>query len=484
MVRALLAVASLGLCGTVAFAVAWYRAEIRRLPAVESLGEAARRQLTAELMAVSPGVFQPSLVHSGIGYTLKPGQRLEAWSDVFTPNRLGYRAGPVEKATGVRRVVFVGDSWTFGLGVGEGQAFPRRFEALARREGAGEVEAWSLALPGYNLLNEVAALETYADLLRPDAVVFCPTVNDINSSQTVLPNGSLGHAGQLVDDFGSPVTLELRSRVFDSYLFRRRWQQAMSALTRCEVRLKERGVPTVVFFTGPWVPSLAHRLAADARLCSPYVVTPPELTEPRWLNPPPWRHPNQEAHEVFARMVYRALAPELDWTALTESGEGAEVQVHRVGESRLDWRGESDRALRAQTDRFLSQDYLPTQAGRAQLGCGIDPHTGAMGQTGAVFLRRREGSTALVLEMRRVVDGSSVYPLGVVVTVPSPSGGTSERVILEADGRSDQRFAIPLPSDLGSAAAVDVLLEAERVGVDPSAVVPWSLVVVRVSQEP
>jgi hypothetical protein len=330
----------------------------------------------------------------------------------------------------------------------------------------------------------VAALETYSDLLRPDAVVFCPTVNDINSSQTVLPNGSLGHAGQLVDDFGSPVALELRSRVFDSYLFRRRWQHAMSALTRCEIRLKERGVPTVVLFTGPWVPSLAHRLAADASLSSPYVVTPLELTEPGWLNPPPWRHPNQEAHEVFARMVYRALAPELDWAALTESGEGAEIQVHRVGESSLDWRGESDRALRAQTNRFLSQDYLPTEAGRAQLGCGIDPQTGVMGQTGAVFLRRREGSTVLVLEMRRVVDGSSVYPLGVVVTVPSPSGGTSKRVILEAGGRSDQRFAIPLPSDLGSAAAVDVLLEAERVGVDPSAAVPWSLVVVRVSQEP
>ena len=152
------------------------------------------------------------------------------------------------------------------------------------------------------------AVRHVVGLLQPDAVVFCPTINDINSSQVVLPNGSLGHAGQPLDDFGSPVVLELRSRLFDSYLFRERWRRAMSELARAEQRLQDRGVPTVVFFAGPWIPSLAHRLVTDAGLRSPYVVTPPEMTGPSWLNPPPWRHPNPAAHLEYARMVYRALS--------------------------------------------------------------------------------------------------------------------------------------------------------------------------------
>jgi hypothetical protein len=382
------------------------------------------------------------------------------------------------------RVVFVGDSWTFGLGVSEAEAFPRQTESLARRHGAGEVEAWSLALPGYNLLNEVTALETFADLLQPDAVVFCPTINDINSSQVVLPNGSLGHAGQPLDDFGSPVVLELRSRLFDSHLFRERWRRAMSELARAEQRLRARGVPTVVFFAGPWIPSLAHRLVTDARLRSPYVVTPPEMTGSSWLNPPPWRHPNPEAHLEYARMVYRALAPRLGWAELTESGEGAEVPVHHLESSDRDWQRESDEALRERTARMLSFDFVPTRRSRAQLSCGIDQQTGVMRRAGAVFLRRQNGSRRIVLELRRVADESSIYPLGLKVTIPSASGGITRRLIVAAEGPSSQRFALELPSDLGSASAVDVLIEADRVGVDPSGLVPWSVVVVRVSQEP
>jgi hypothetical protein len=481
--RVLLVAAVTGLCGTVLFSVAWYRAVARRLPPVESLGEEARRQLTNELVAASPGIFQPALTNPLIGYTLKPNQRVEAWNDVFFANSLGYRAGFVEKRPGTCRVVFVGDSWTFGLGVSEAKAFPRQLEGLARRHGAHDVEAWSLALPGYNLLNEVAALETFADLLQPDAVVFCPTINDINSTQVVLPNGSLGHAGQLVDDFGSPVALELRSRIFDSHLFKERWRRVMSELARAERRLEARAVPSVVLFTGPWIASLAHRLAADAGLRSPYIVMPPALVGQRWLNPPPWRHPNPEAHLVYARMVYRALAPLLGWTELTESGEDADVPVHKGG-SAGDWQRESDEALREQTARLLSFDFVPARRFRAQLGCGIDPRIGAMGRSGAVFLRRQPGSRTLMLELKRVVDDSSIYPLGLTVIIPSPSSGVTRRPTVAADGPPRQRFSVELPSDLGSATAIDVLIEADRVGVDSSGVVPWSVVVVRVWQEP
>jgi hypothetical protein len=308
LVRVLLVAASTGLCGSAVLGIAWYRTKNAPLPRIELLTEAERRRLTDKLMAVSPGIFTPALANPVIGYTLKPHETVEAWNDTFVANSLGYRSGPVEKEAGRFRVVFVGDSWTFGLGVSEAQAFPHQVQALARLREAStaQVEAWSLALPGYNLLNEVAALETYADLLHPDAVVYCPTLNDINSSQTVLPNGSLGHAGQRVDDFGCPVALELRSRVFDSHLCRERWRRAMVTLGESARRFEARGVPTVVFFVGPWHEAFAHCLVAEAEIDSPYVITPPKLAAPEWTNPPPWRHPTPQAHELYARMVYRA----------------------------------------------------------------------------------------------------------------------------------------------------------------------------------
>ena len=160
------------------------------------------------------------------------------------------------------------------------------------------------------------------------------------------------------------------------------------------------------------------------------------------------------------------------------------MPVYHLGSSDRDWQRESDEALRGQTARMLSFDYVPTRRSRAQLSCGIDQQTGVMRRAGAVFLRRREGSRRIVLELRRVADDSSIYPLGLTVTIPSASGGVTHRLTVAAEGPSSQRFALEPPADLGSAAAVDVLIEADRIGVDASGLVPWSVVVVRVSQEP
>jgi hypothetical protein len=482
----LLAAATLGLCGSVVFGVAWYRARGVRSLGIESLGEAERRRLTEELMAISPGIFEPALGNPAIGYTLKPGQRVDAWNDTFVANSLGYRSGPVEKAAESVRVVFVGDSWTFGLGVSEAQAFPRQVQDLARDHSGSTrpVEAWSLALPGYNLLNEVAALETFADQLQPDAVVFCPTINDINSSQTVLPNGSLGHAGQVIDDFGCPAALELRSRVFDSHLYRGRWRRAMAVLGESARKFEARGVPSVVFFVGPWTPAFAHALVAEAGIDSPYLVTPPELAAPQWTNPPPWRHPTPAAHQLYARMVYRALAQQLDWAELEASGSVATVAVHRR-EAGGDRRPrESDEALRRETARQLVDEFVAGSGSRGQLACGIDPVSGVMGRSAAVFLRRRPQSGRLVVRLRRWVESSFVYPLVVKVTVPSEGGGTCTHLVVPDDGPAERDFAVDVPADLGSRAAIDVLLEAERVGLDPKGSVPWSVAVVRVRQAP
>lgn len=95
-------------------------------------------------------------------------------------NSLGYRdlERTLEKPAGVRRLVVLGDSFTWGAGVDFDDAYPQRLErALSRREGR-PVEAVSLALPGFKTVDELAVLEKQGFGYAPDLVLVGFVLND------------------------------------------------------------------------------------------------------------------------------------------------------------------------------------------------------------------------------------------------------------------------------------------------------------------
>ena len=255
----LLALATLGILGTAAFAWAWWQERGRGHEVPASLD--ARESLLEDLLHRSPGILVPTLFEPDIGYTLQPHTELEAWDDTFTSNHLGYRTRTQRKQEGVFRVLFVGDSWTYGMGVREQETFAVQVEELARElvPRPPTVQAWILALPGYNTLSEVAALDTYFDRLQPDAVVFCPTVNDADSSMQVLPHGSSGYAGYLRDNYGGRIPLVYKGRWYDSYEAQERWRRAGEAMGKVSRRLAAHDVPLLFFFTGYAVSVVARR---------------------------------------------------------------------------------------------------------------------------------------------------------------------------------------------------------------------------------
>ena len=156
---------------------------------IDALSPEDRQALVEQFFSVATNAYSPAWFSPVVGFTLRRNQKVRAWGSSFDTNALGYRTHPVRKPENVLRVLFLGDSWTFGLGVDEKESFPHQFEVLANRvaEGDRPIEAWNLALPGYNLLNAIGALDAFADRLQPDAVVFCPTPNDNFSSHRVLP---------------------------------------------------------------------------------------------------------------------------------------------------------------------------------------------------------------------------------------------------------------------------------------------------------
>lgn len=94
------------------------------------------------------------------------------------------------RAPGERRVLVLGDSFVWGYGVAEDEAFPARVEALLTRAGR-PVRVGNAGAPGFGLREQCAALGAVRERFRPDVVVSCVyTGNDFEDEtrryQTVV----------------------------------------------------------------------------------------------------------------------------------------------------------------------------------------------------------------------------------------------------------------------------------------------------------
>jgi lysophospholipase L1-like esterase len=118
-----------------------------------------------------------------------------------TTNSRGLRERdlPTAKPSGTRRVVFLGDSVTFGAGVRDDEAFPRLLESAVNGSGAGPVETVNTGVVGYNSIQEQARLEQVGLAYQPDVVVLTFVVNDMLETFSIFdhqyePTGLLAGA--------------------------------------------------------------------------------------------------------------------------------------------------------------------------------------------------------------------------------------------------------------------------------------------------
>ncbi|MEO6025500.1 MAG: GDSL-type esterase/lipase family protein [Candidatus Binatia bacterium] len=146
-------------------------------------------------------------------------------------NAAGLRGAPVKaKAPGTIRIVVLGDSFTFGLGVEEADTFPASLErSLTAALGHGTVEVLNAGVPGYNLFQERGALASRVPALTPDVIVLGFVENDLynldGSDAVATADGSLIPR---VGAFQAAVTLNPFSAVSGPWL----WLEINSALFR------------------------------------------------------------------------------------------------------------------------------------------------------------------------------------------------------------------------------------------------------------
>lgn len=102
---------------------------------------------------------------------------------VHAVNEHGYR-GPARAAQRVDgsgpRLVTLGDSFTFGMGVGDAQALPAALERELRQQGHERTEVLNFGVPGYNLRESVDQYRHFARQWQPDIVVLFLFENDLD----------------------------------------------------------------------------------------------------------------------------------------------------------------------------------------------------------------------------------------------------------------------------------------------------------------
>ena len=122
-----------------------------------------------------------------------PGQR--GWMDdgFVTVNALGLRGPEVEtpKPSGTRRVLAIGDSTTFGLGVNDDGTYVAQLNA--RLGALGFEERWEAingGVSGYNMTLASAFLKHMAPVIEPDVVLVGVFWNDL-PYESISPDGEV-----------------------------------------------------------------------------------------------------------------------------------------------------------------------------------------------------------------------------------------------------------------------------------------------------
>ncbi len=144
------------------------------------------------------GSLYEYIVNGENRFKLRPATVIvpERYGDVrYRFNRLGYRDSDFGSQAGTRRLVLLGDSVAFGLGVDQDLIFANLLEGRLRKETGRPWEVANLAIFAYHTADQLAALREDGLALRPEVVVVQFLMNDFSIPATAggpAPPPSLG----------------------------------------------------------------------------------------------------------------------------------------------------------------------------------------------------------------------------------------------------------------------------------------------------
>jgi hypothetical protein len=154
-----------------------------------------KRQSRFAQQGVLMGEYVPGAIYKCIYATNPRGYFDPDNGVVMTINAWGMRAGikpvPLKKGPDTYRILMLGDSFTFGIGVRDHETFS---EVLHKRLNDASTdgtryEVLNAGVQGYNTRDEVLAFEHQWMQLDPDLVLITFYLNDAYADSTILNNG-------------------------------------------------------------------------------------------------------------------------------------------------------------------------------------------------------------------------------------------------------------------------------------------------------
>jgi GDSL-like lipase/acylhydrolase family protein len=281
-------------------------------------GRRATLALAALSIALAAGALETGLRWRGVGaateftphprwgYLMRPSQRVWSYGHPVTINARGLR-GPefaLPKPAGLTRLLFVGDSITYGGGrVRNEELFCRVVEALAS-SGERRLEVVNLSAPGWSPQNWWAYIETEGLLGADFVVMVVPDIDLDRPFATMARHGLREHSPLL--RLGS-----LLVRLQAAYDHRPRpspdeRRRAMEANLRAAAALRDRARPNFLAVLIPGRPP-ASREADWSRL---FEALPGALDLRRALTVDDFMdelHLNAQGHRKVGEAIYRRL---------------------------------------------------------------------------------------------------------------------------------------------------------------------------------
>jgi hypothetical protein len=301
-----------------------------------------------ELALLATGLLLSLVLAEGLVRLLGEGAPGGGYAPVRTDarerrpiNSRGYRdlEHDLSKPDGVRRVVCLGDSFTWGTNVLFEDAWPQRLERGLSRERGEPWEAIVLAEPGLNAVQLTQRLDAEGFAWDPDVVVFAWVLNDAED----LDSAEARRAEDWAQESQREPSILERSALFRLVRTRARattrnrerirnfrslyaedysgWTAAQEALKTMGGLSRARGVPLVVavfpLFGNPLDDGypfeeehakVAH-VATEAG--AKVVDLLPRYRGLRWellvVDGPRDEHPNEIAHRIAAQRLVRAV---------------------------------------------------------------------------------------------------------------------------------------------------------------------------------
>jgi lysophospholipase L1-like esterase len=211
-----------------------------------------------------------------VDYRLRPNARGHMSSPEYSAdiriNSLGFRGAEISpvKRPGMTRVLFLGDSFTFGHGLSENETLPYLVGRDLEHNYPGKFEVINGGVYGYSTADELNFLKKFGVPLQPDVVVTLLMTNDFDDN---VVGYKLGSGGELIKQKTSSDYT--RSRRITRFIPGANWLRAHSHL------FKFLGVRLLPVLTSGKLPAADEQANAGPKQLSSYPEFQPQFYEAR-----------------------------------------------------------------------------------------------------------------------------------------------------------------------------------------------------------